>query len=98
MLFAVIYRLKPTVNADDARRLRRLFMSWEPPEGIDIQCHYAFARGGGVAIVEAVSPSTIWDSLARFKPWLEIETEPALSIVEALAISLDVDEWADSIP
>jgi hypothetical protein len=50
-----------------------------------------------VAIVEAASPATIWESLARFLPWVDIEVEPALSIVEALAISLDVDEWVDSI-
>jgi hypothetical protein len=97
MLFAFVYHLKPTVNEDDSRRLRRLFMSWEPPQGVDIKCHYAFARGGGVAIVDATSPSTIWESLSRFRPWVDIEVEPALSIVEALAISMDVDEWVDSI-
>jgi hypothetical protein len=97
MLFACIYHLKPTLADEEARRLRRVFIAWEPPEGIEIKCHYAFARGGGVAIVEAASPATIWESLARFLPWVDIEVEPALSIVEALAISMDVDEWVDSI-
>ena len=97
MLFACIYHLKPALNDEESRRLRRLFIAWDPPEGIEIKCHYAFAKGGGVAIVEAASPSTIWESLARFTPWVDIEMEPVLSIIEALAISMDVDEWADSV-
>jgi hypothetical protein len=94
MLFALIYRF--TVGEDEQRRLRDRFMRWTPPLGLDVKFHYAFASGGGVAVAEAPTAGLIREALAPFMSSIDCEIEPALSIPEALAISLDVDQWAES--
>jgi hypothetical protein len=97
MLFAVIYRYKAGTTEDDARRIRRRFVAWSPPAGVEVLSNYAFAGGGGVAVVEIDSPATLRECLAPFMAHLDFEVEPALTMSEALALSMEVDEWADGV-
>jgi hypothetical protein len=95
MLFALIYRF--TVGEEEQRRLRDRFMRWTPPPGLEVKFHYAFASGGGVAIADATNSGIIREALGPFISSINCEIEPALSIPEALAISLDVDQSADAV-
>ena len=53
--------------------------------------------GGGVIIVEAESTSALYESIQPFRPMVEFDVEPVINIIEALAISADVDDWLTSI-
>jgi hypothetical protein len=97
MLFAIIYRLAPSQSEADKRQLRRRFIAWEPPGGIEIKSHYFFVQSGGIVMVEAATAGAIWEAAAPFVPQLDMQIEPVISIAEALAISIDADDWADTI-
>jgi hypothetical protein len=97
MLFVVIYRYKPANTEDDGRLIRRRFVAWSPPAGVDVYSNYAFATGGGIAVVDIGSAATLRECLAPFMAHLNFEVEPALTMSEALALSMEADEWADTI-
>jgi hypothetical protein len=98
MLFAILYARRPGVTDGEMRRGQKLFMAWEPPHGLTIRFHYIFARGGrGLAIVDAADAGLIREATAPFSWFLEFEVEPVLSAPEALAISQQVNDWADSV-
>lgn len=97
MLLAVCYRWNSTVTYEDRQRVRQLFMAWTAPPGIEIVNHYHFARGGGIILTEVTSVSVIYEGLVPFMSSLDFEIEPVLDIVEAIAISMDVHEWANTV-
>lgn len=98
MLFALIYRRRPSNDETEVRRLFQRFMAWEPPEGLDVKAHYAFVSGGGVAVVDAPDVGTLRQAIGPFAGMLDIQTEPALNIPEAIAISMATQEWVDTLP
>jgi hypothetical protein len=72
-------------------------MAWTPPAEVDVQAHYHYVGGGGVVAVEADSAKALYEMLGPFKPLVDFEVEPTLNIIEALAVSLDIEEWVDSV-
>ena len=66
VLFAILYRWRANVRDDDTRRMRQLFVAWEPPTGLEVTAHYHYARGGGLAVVDTVGASTLFEALAPF--------------------------------
>ena len=97
MLFAIKYQPSANRTEGDRRTVRELFVAWKPPERAELQAHYHFVSGGGVLILEASDAGPLFESLEPFKPYVEFDIEPVVNMLEAVAISLDVEEWATSI-
>ena len=97
MLFAVKYHASPNRSEEQSRLLRDLFISWTPPHGVEIQHHFHYVSGGGVLIVDTDSASLLFEALQPFQPMVDVDLEPVVNIIEAIAISLDVDEWIDNL-
>ena len=77
--------------------MRELIMAWTPPAEVDVQSHYHYVGGGGVVVAEAESASALYEMVEPFKPLVDFEVEPVLNVIEALAISLDIEEWVDGV-
>jgi hypothetical protein len=97
MLLAIRYRPATGRTVDDRRRIRELFMAWKPPAGIILHAHYHFVSGGGVMILDAAEPGPIFETLEPFKPQVEFDVEPVVNLIEAVAVSLNIEEWASSV-
>ena len=97
MLFAISYDWRATTTGEDTKRLRRLFVAWNPPTETEIVVHYHYARGGGILFVETSSAAHLYRALAPFMPILEFDIEPALNVIGAIAISMDVEEWVEGV-
>jgi hypothetical protein len=74
-----------------------LFVAWEPPRGLDVQAHYHYVSGGGVIVVNADSPVPLFEALEAFKPMVKFDVEPVVNVIEAIAVSMDVEEWANAV-
>jgi hypothetical protein len=97
MQFAILYRWRSNITDEDTRSVRRLFMAWEPPNGVELVSHYYFARGGGIVVVEATAVPALFETLAPFTPTIEFDIEPVFNVIDAIAISMDMDDWADTV-
>jgi hypothetical protein len=97
VLFAILYRWRANVRDDDTRGMRQLFVAWEPPTGLEVTAHYHYARGGGLAVVDTVGASTLFEALAPFTHTIDFDIEPIVNVIEAIAISMDVDVWVESV-
>lgn len=97
MLFAIKYGPAGYRTEADRKRVRRLFLAWEPPFGVDIIAHYHYVSGGGVVVAETESAILLFEALEPFKTDVQFHTEPVINVLEALAVAIDVEEWADSI-
>jgi hypothetical protein len=97
MLFAIRYEPSANRTSEDNRRVRELFVAWKPPTQADLQAHYHFVRGGGVLILEADEAGPIYEALEPFKLQVEFVVEPVVNLVEAVAVSLNVEEWIASV-
>jgi hypothetical protein len=64
---------------------------------VELQAHYHYISGGGLVIAETESAALLYESLEPFKPVTSFDVEPVVNILEAIAISMDVEEWADSV-
>ena len=42
-------------------------------------------------------PRPLYQMVGPFKPLVDFEVEPVLNVIEALAISLDIEEWVESV-
>ena len=93
MLFTIIYHWKPDATRAETRRLRQTFLAWQAPDGLNILAHYFFAGGGGIVIAEVDDARVIWQALSPFTPLLQVQIEPVLSVLDAVALSMDADEW-----
>jgi hypothetical protein len=97
MLFTLVYHWRSSATDEDTRKLRTRFVAWNPPPGLDLLAHYHYARGGGIVILESSSGAAIFEGLAPFVPILDIDLEPVVNVIEAVAISMGVEEWTDSV-
>ena len=97
MLFAVKYRPRPGRTEAESRRMRDLLMVWNPPSGVEMQHHFHYVAGGGVMVADSEAPGPLYESLAPFKTYVDVEIEPVINVIEALAISMDIDEWVASV-
>jgi uncharacterized protein DUF3303 len=97
MLFAVKYSPIGSRTEEDRRQLRRIFLAWQPPAGVEVRAHYHYVSGGGLAVADTESASLLFESLQPFKPLLAFDVEPVINVIEALAIAMGVDEWAGSV-
>ena len=97
MLFAIKYFPRSGRTEKESRQVRRLFVAWQPPTGVDIEAHYHYVGGGGLVVVDTQSAALLFESLEPFKPQVSFDVEPVINVLEAIAISVDVEEWADSV-
>ncbi len=99
MLFAINYRRRANMGDEETQRLLRIFLAWSPPEGIELLAHYHYARGGaGIVLMRAVSAGRLYEALATFESMVDFDAEPVVSVIDAVAIKMDVDAWVDSLP
>ena len=97
MLFAIVYSWSQGIKTEETRRLRRTFVAWNPPAEAELVAHYHYVRGGsGIVIMQATEASTIFEALAAFVPGIDFRIEPVVNVIEAMAIKMDIEEWADS--
>jgi len=50
-----------------------------------------------VVVADAEVPRPLYQMVEPFKPLVDFEVEPVLNIIEALAVSLDIEEWVESV-
>jgi len=92
-----MYRWRLGATDDDIRRLRMIFIAWQPPKDMEIIGHYHFATGGGVVIVHVHDSATLQAAMAPFTPIVEFDVEPVVSPIEATAIAMEADEWTRAV-
>ena len=97
MLFAIKYAPSESQTEEDRRRVRRLFVAWAPPPGVDLEAHYHLVSGGGFMVVTSESTLALFESLEPFKPAIRFDIEPVVNVIESIATSMDVQDWADSV-
>ena len=97
MLFHVAWDFIDT-SEDGVRRSLAVFSKWQPPAGAEFQGFYGFADGrGGVAIIEADSPATLFRTTAPWVPWLRFTTTPIVPIEESSALAGEAIAFRDSV-
>ena len=95
MVFAATYRFHEIDGAARKRSLQ-LFMAWQPP--FAFKAHYARADGqGGIAIIEADDPATLFEGISPWTEYFEFDLVPVLPVEESVPVSLRMNEWKDSI-
>ena len=97
MLFAIRYHARAGRTEAEARRVREIVMAWNPPAGVEVQNHYHYVSGGGMVVAEAENARSLYEMVGPFKPLVDFQVEPVLNVIEALAVSLDIEEWVDSV-
>jgi len=97
MQFAIRYHARVGRTEAEAARVRELLMAWDPPPEVNVLSHYHYVSGGGVVVAEAEHPTALYSLIEPFKPLVKFEVEPVLNVIEALAISLDIEEWVESV-
>ena len=96
MLFAAKYRPRKGRTDAESRRVRAVLIKWAPPEGVVVKQHYHYISGGGVVIFEAENPGDIYEAMEPFRFAVGFDIEPVINLLEAVAISMDIEEWAAS--
>jgi hypothetical protein len=94
VLFGIVYTERASSEESQKRSLQ-LFSNWEPP--IEFKGHWAFASGGGMAIVESDSAAAMVEAIAPYTPFLDFRVEPVVSIEEAVPIFTKTNAWRDSV-
>ena len=75
MLFHVTWEFIDTSEAGSKRSLT-VFSKWQPPAGAEFKGFYGFSDGrGGVAIIEADSAATLFETTAPWVPWLRFSVD-----------------------
>ena len=95
MLFHVTWDFIDS-SEEGQRRTLNLFSKWQPGPG-QFQAFYGYADGGGgVAIIEADSATTLARTVAAWTPWLTFEARVILPVQESAAISAEAAAWRDA--
>jgi hypothetical protein len=94
MLFGIVYRERHPSEESQKRSLQ-LFTNWQPP--VEFKGHWAFATGGGMAIVEAESHAAMVEAVAPYTPFFKFTVEAVVTIEEAVAIFGKTNAWRDSV-
>jgi len=97
MLFAIKYTPRSTRTDAESKRAREIFVAWSPPATVEIKHHFHYVEGGGVIIAETELPTALYESVAPFQSVTDFDVVPVVNVIEAIAISMDVDEWVDSV-
>ena len=94
MLFGIVYTPRdPSEQA--TKRSLELFTNWQPP--IEFKAHWAFATGGGMAIVSTESAASMVEAIAPYTAFFDFRAEPVVSIEEAVPILMKTNAWRDSV-
>jgi hypothetical protein len=97
MLFHVSWEFADT-SEEGSRRSLQVFSKWQPPDGVQFQGFYGFADGkGGVALVEADSAETLFETTAPWTPWLRFTATPIIPIEQSTQIATKAMEFRDSV-
>jgi hypothetical protein len=92
--FGVVYSERnPTEEAQ--KRSLQLFTSWDPP--VEFRGHWAFASGGGMAVVEAGTAAALVEAIAPYTPFFDFKVEPIVPAEEAVPIFMKTNAWRDSV-
>jgi hypothetical protein len=94
VLFGIVYTSRDSSEAAVKRSLQ-LFTNWQPP--VEFKSHWAFATGGGMALVEAEGSAAMVEALAPFTSFFDFKVEPVVTIEEAVPIFMKVNAWRDSV-
>jgi hypothetical protein len=94
VLFGVIY-MERNPSVVDQKRSLKMFLDWQPP--IEIKGHWAFAVGGGMAVVEAESAAALVEAITPWTPFFEVKAEPIVEIEASLPIIARAYDWRDSV-
>jgi hypothetical protein len=71
---------------------------WQPPAGAEFKGFYGFVGGGGgVAIIEVDSATTLARTLAPWTALLSFKSTPILAVEEGAAISAEAFAFRDSV-
>jgi hypothetical protein len=97
MLFHVTWEFIDTSEAGSKRSLT-VFSKWQPPAGAEFKGFYGFSDGrGGVAIIEADSAATLFETIAPWVPWLRFSVTPIVPIEEATELSNTAVAFRESV-
>jgi hypothetical protein len=94
MLFGVVYSER-NPSEETQNRALRLFTNWRPP--VEFKGHWAFATGGGMAIIEADTAGAVVEAIAPWIPFLTFKVEPIVPIEDGVPIFMKTNAWRDSI-
>lgn len=94
MLFGIVYMERNPSEASQKRSLQ-LFTNWQPP--IEFKGHWAFATGGGMAVVETENAAALVEAVAPYAPFFDFKVEPIVDIEEAVPIFMKTNAWRDSV-
>jgi hypothetical protein len=94
MLFGIIYTERNPSEASQKRSIQ-LFTNWQPP--VEFKHHWAFASGGGMAVVETDSPAALLEAVGSYTPFFDFRVEPVMTIEDAVPVFLKSNAWRDSV-
>jgi hypothetical protein len=94
MLFGVVYTERDVSEAAQKRSLE-LFTNWQPP--VEFQGHWAFATGGGMAVIEAESAAAVVEAIAPWTTFFHFKVEPVVGVEEGVAIFMKTNAWRESV-
>lgn len=88
MIFVTSYTFKPHMTKADIAELMEVFASEGSAPGTT--AHYINVDGsGGVVIAENDDPEAAYRNVLNYAPWLNFETNNALSVEDAVPQILD---------
>jgi hypothetical protein len=94
VLFGVVYTVRD-FSEQGQKRATQLFTNWQPP--VEFKGHWAFASGGGMAVVEADSAAAMVEAVAPHSAYFDFKVEPVVAIEEAVPIFMKTNAWRDSV-
>ena len=97
MLFHVTWQfIDPTEEGQ--KRSLDVFSQWQPPAEAEFKGFYGFSDGrGGVAIIEADSAATIFETTAPWTPWLRFTVTPIVPIEQSTQIATAAMAFRDGV-
>jgi len=94
VLFGIVDKERHPSEESQKRSLQ-LFTNWQPP--VEFKGHWAFATGGGMAIVEAENSAAMVEAVTPFTPFFDFRVEPVVNVEEAVPIFTKTTGWRDSV-
>jgi hypothetical protein len=94
VLFGIVYRERHP-SEESQKRSIQLFTNWQPP--VEFKGHWAFATGGGMAIIEADDSAAIVEAVSPYTPFFKFKVEPVVNVEDGVAIFMKTNAWRDSI-
>jgi hypothetical protein len=94
VLFGIVYTER-NPSEESQRRSLQLFTNWQPP--VEFKGHWAFATGGGMAIVETENSASLVEAVAPFTPFFDFKVEPVVNVDDGVTIFTKTNAWRESV-